>query len=313
MFEPIRWRYMVLLAKPEVTYAADPTLTGASDAILAKNIELRPMEGEDVSRDLIQAYLSGQATIPAGLYITIAFDTELAGSGTAGAAPAWGPLLRGCGCAETEVADTSVTYSPISEDEESLYIKFWLGNTLHALCGARGSGVLTINAQGIPTIRWTFTGLFIDPAEVARAVASFAAYQKPLIANKANTPNFKVNTVALTMRNFSLNIGNQVERRLLIPDEQIIIVDRAEALDATVQVTTLTVFDPFALAKAQTRVPVTITHGTVAGNIVTVTAPTCQVKRPQPATNSQGVAERPLNFTPLPTDAGNDQFSIVLT
>lgn len=313
MVEPIKWKQQLLLAKKEVTYGVDPTLTGANNAILAKNVELRPMEGEDVSRDLLQQYLSAQATVPAGLYVVISFDTELAGSGTAGVAPAWGVLALGAGCAEVIVADASVTYSPVTEDHDSIWFKFWLGGTCHAFCGSRGTGVLTINAQGIPVIRWTFTGLFLDPADVVRVVANFAAYQKPLIASKAYTPNFKVNDVALTMRSFVLNLGNQVERRLLVPDEKIMIVDRAEALDVTVEVVPLAAFNPFALAKAQTQVPVTITHGVNGGNIITINAPHSQMKRPQPATNSQGIAERVLNLTPLPTDAGDDQFSIVLT
>ncbi|GEC14293.1 phage tail tube protein [Nitrobacter winogradskyi] len=313
MADSIKWRHQLLLAKIEASYATDPTLTGSNNAILAKNIELRPMEGEDVSRDLLQAFLSAQATVPAGLHVVISFDTELAGSGAAGTAPAWGVLAIGCGCAETISEDTSVTYSPVSDDEESLYFKYWLGGICHAFAGARGTGVLTISAQGIPTIRWTFTGLFIDPADVTRATGTFTAYQKPLIASKAHTPQFKINDVALTMRSFAFNLGCQVERRLLVPDEKIVIVDRAESIDATVEVTALATFNPFSLAKAQTRVPVTITHGITAGNIVTVNAPTSQVRRPDPATNSQGVAERVIRLTPLSTDSGNDQFSIVLT
>src|SRR5262245_10392269 len=97
----IRWNLMVLLAKIEGTYATDPTLTGGANAMLVKNCEIRPMEGEDVSRELIQAYLGGQATIPAALRMSLSFETELAGSGVAGTAPGWGPLARGCGLAQT--------------------------------------------------------------------------------------------------------------------------------------------------------------------------------------------------------------------
>lgn len=312
MANPIFMRQMVLLAKIETAYATDPTLTGAANAILAKNIALRPMEGQDVSRDLIRDYLSNQGTIPTGLRVVIEFETELAGSGDAGTPPAWGMLLRGCACAEVIVADTSVTYSPITDSQESLYFKFWLGTTLHAFSGARGTGVITENAQGIPVIRWTFTGLWIAPSDVARANPVFTAYQEPLIVSKTNTPTFTVNAVPLVMRNFSLNLGNDVQPRLLVNRENILIVDRAEALDITVEVTPIGTFDPVALAAARTQVPVVIVHGLVAGNIITLNAPKCQVKRPGTVTDNQGIAERVLNLAPLP-DAGNDQFSLVLT
>src|SRR4051812_24601894 len=118
MATPMFWRLMVLLAKVEGAYATDPTLTGAANAILAKNISVKPMEGQDVSRDLIRPYLSNQGTIPTGLHVVIDFDTEIAGSGVAGTAPAWGVLMRGAGCAQVIVADTSVTYSPITDSME---------------------------------------------------------------------------------------------------------------------------------------------------------------------------------------------------
>lgn len=309
----LKYRQMVLLAKIEQTYGTDPTLTGADNAILAKNVSIQPMEGEDVDRDLILAYLGGHATIPSGLRTVITFETEIAGSGTAGVAPAWGIFMRGAGCAEVIEDDTSVTYSPISDAMESLYIKFWLSGTLHALLGARGTGVATINAQDIPVIRWTFTGLWVAPADVARATPTLTAFKKPLIASKANTPTFTVNAVALVMRNYAFNLGNQVQPRLLIGREEIMIVDRAESIDITVEATPLATFDPYGLANAQTQVPVAIVHGTAAGNIATLSAPTSQVKRPTGYQNNQGVAEWPLSLTPLPTDAGNDQFSLILT
>lgn len=306
-------RLMVLLAKPETTYGVDPTLTGSANAILAKNISIRPMEGEDVPRNLIRAYLSGEATIPAGLRGVLEFDTEIVGSGTAGVAPGWGVLARGAGCAEVIEADTSVTYSPISEGMESLYLKFWLHGTLHAFAGARGDGVASINAQGIPVIRWTFTGLWLDPAAVARPSVTLTGFQQPSVAAKANTPTFTINGTTLVMRSTSFKFGNRVEPRLLANAEEIIISDRAEAIDVVVEATPLGTFNPYNLAKLQTRVPFVTTHGTVAGKIATFNAPHCQVRRPTGVQDNQGVAEWPLSLAPLPTDAGNDQFSIVLT
>jgi hypothetical protein len=42
----------------------------------------------------------------------ISFEVGLAGSGTAGTPPSWGPLLKGCGFYEALVASTSATYRP---------------------------------------------------------------------------------------------------------------------------------------------------------------------------------------------------------
>jgi hypothetical protein len=309
----IKWKSKVLLAKIEGTYGVDATPTGVANAILATNVELTPMDGDDVSRDLEFPYPGAQATIPTALRTVIAFDTEIAGSGTAGVAPKWGPLARACGMAEVTVADTSVTYNPISGTMESLSFYFWIGSTRYIFKGARGGGVVGLTAQGVPRIRWTFMGLFTLPAEAAPATPTLAGFIKPKLVTHANTPSFTVNGVSLVMRSYSLNLGCDVQPRLLIGREEILIVDRAETLDVVVEATPLTTIDPFALANAQTLVPVTIVHGTVAGNIATIAAPTCQVKRPTGLQNNQGVKEWPLSLTPLPSAAGNDQFSIALT
>lgn len=312
MTESINWKLKVLLAKIESAYGTDPTLTGALNAILATDVVLIPMDGEDVSRNLEQPFLGAQSTIPAGLRATLTFSTELAASGTAGTAPAWGPLARGCGLAEVISAGVSVAYSPISASMESVYFKFWIGSTLHAFKGSRGTGVITINAQGVPVIRWTFTGLFIQPTETAAAAPTLTAFQEPLIASNANTPTFTVNAVALVMRSYALNLGCDVQPRLLVGKEEIRIVERAESLEVTVEAVPLTTFNPFSLAAARTRVAVSLVHGTVAGNIVTIATPTTQIQRPTSLENQQGVLEWPLKLTPLP-NAGNDQFSITLT
>ncbi|MET4199064.1 hypothetical protein ABIA95_003064 [Bradyrhizobium sp. LA8.1] len=309
---PIFWRQMVLLAKIETGYATDPTLAGTANAILAKNVSIRPMEGSDVSRDLVQPNFGNQPSIPADLHTVIEFDTELAGSGTAGTAPAWGPLLRGCGYAEVLSAGVSATYSPITLSIESLYVKFWMGATLHAIKGARGTAKLTLDAQGIPMIHWAFTGLWVAPSEVAAAVPTLTSFKKPLIVNKANTPTFTVNSVALVMRNFSLDLANQVEPRMLVPSESVLITDHKEQIDFTCEAVPVSTLDVYGLANSQATVAVSLVHGVTAGNIVTIAAPTAEFKRPTGYQQNQGIAEWPLSMLCLP-NAGNDQVSITLT
>ncbi|WP_316200405.1 MULTISPECIES: phage tail tube protein [unclassified Bradyrhizobium] len=309
---PIFWRKQVLLAKIETAYGTDPTLTGALNGILAKNISIQPMDGSDVSRDLITPNFGNQPSIPAELHVTINFDVELAGSGTAGTAPAWGPLLRACGCAEVIAASTSVTYTPITDNIESVYLKFWVGGTLHAIKGARGSAKLTLNAQSIPMISYSLMGLWVAPSEVAAATPTLTSFKRPLIVNKTNTPTFTVNSVPLVMRNFSFDLANQVEPRMLVNSESVLITDHREQIEFTCESVPLSTLDPYSLANAQTTVAVSLVHGLTAGNIVTLSAPTAEFKRPTGYQQNQGVAEWPLSMLALP-NAGNDQFSLTLT
>ncbi len=309
---PLLWRSKILLAKIETTYGTDAVPTPAANAILATDVKLLPMEGTDVSRDLDLPYIGPQGTIPNELHAKLSFKVELAPSGTAGTAPAWGTLLRACGCAQTINAATSVVYNPITDSHESATFYLWIGSTRYVLLGARGTARFTINAQGIPYIEFEFTGLFTQPSEQARTTPTLTAFQKPRVASTANTPTFTINAVAMVMRSFELDLRNKVENRFLVGAEAILITQREDMIKTQVEAQPLTSFNPFTLAAAQTAVAVNLVHGTGAGNIATLAAAAAQMQRPQGLENAQDIKEWPLSLMPLPT-AGNDQWTLTLT
>lgn len=307
-----KWKSKTLLAIIETTYGTDPAPTAGANAILATNIQLQPMEGEDVDRNLEQPYFGASPKIPVGLYTVLTFDVELVGSGTAGVAPGWGPLMRMCSVAETVTADTSVEYTPITDDPESGTLYMYVDTVLHKLTGARGNVVFTVNAQGIPVMRYTLTGLFTIPTTVAKVAPDLTAFQKPQVATKANTPTFTIGGTAFVLRSFELNLGRQVERRLLIGKEEIVISDAMESAKATVEAVPLATYNPFTIAQNQTAQAIELVHGNVAGKIVTFDLPVTQQGRLTGLENQQGIVEWPLDFTPLP-DEGDDQWSLMLT
>ncbi|MFD1342881.1 phage tail tube protein [Litorisediminicola beolgyonensis] len=308
----IRWRDKILLAKIETTYATDATPTGAANAILATEVSLNPMEGEDVSRELERPFLGAQPTIPVDVHATLSFRVELVGSGTAGTPPGWGPLLRACGCAETVNAGTDVVYNPVSDAHEAVSIYLWIGGTRYVLLGTRGTATFRVNASGIPYIEFQFTGLFTQPSETAKVTPDVSAFQKPQVASNANTPVFLLAGTALVMRAFSMNLGNAVEGRFLIGSEDILITDRADQIEVTVNAVPLTTLNPYQLAADQTDVVVALTHGVGAGRISSLAVPKAQMQRPSGLENSQGITEWPLRLVPQP-DAGNDQWTLTLT
>jgi hypothetical protein len=309
---PIKWKSKVILAKIEGSYGVDPTPTGGANAMLMTGVTFTPMEGEDVSRDLEFPYLAAQGKIPVGLRCRLRGKVELVGSGAAGTAPAWGPLLRACGVAETIDAGVSVAYTPITDSMESVTLYFWIGSTKQVVKGVRGTATLRFTAQQIPYIEFDLVGLYGDPAEASPATPTLTGFKKPVIVSKANTPTFTVNSVSLVMRELILALGNQVEPRLLQGSESIIIPDRSETISARVEAVPVSTFDPFALAKAQTSVALSLVHGTAAGYIATLAAPYCQVGRLTGYENQQNILEWPLPLIPLPS-AGNDQWSLTLT
>lgn len=308
---PIKWNTKIVTVEIEGTYGTDATPDGA-DAILTIDGSISPMEGNDVSRDLELPWMGADATIATELHSKVSFKVELQGSGTAGTAPGWGKLLRMCACAEVISAATSVTYNPVTDDHESGTIYFYVGLTLYKLVGARGNAKLMITAQGIPYLEFEFTGLFVDPAQATRPTPDLSAFQKPSVGTTANTPTFTIDSTDFVLRSAELDLGNQVENRFLIGAEQVLITNKQETFQCTVEAQPLTDFDPYALAKAQSAVEVDLVHGTVAGKIATVNIPTAQMQRPQGLENAQNITEWPLRLVPLPA-SGNDQWTLTLT
>jgi hypothetical protein len=306
-----RWNTKILLAKIEATYGTDSVPVAATDAILAREVALTPMEGSDVSRDLETPWMGPDATLPAELHARLSFRVELAGSGTAGTAPRWSALMRACGCAEVISAGISVTYNPVTDAHQSVTFYLWIGGTRYVLRGARGTARIEISAQGIPYIVFEFWGLFSQPTDVARTSPTLTGWPAPQLASDTNTPTFTLGGADHILRSLTFNLGNTVEPRLLINSEEMWITDKAETVEWQMEAVPLATWNPYALAAAQTTVAAIIAHGVGAGRVCTLNLPRLQVQRPQ-VTGAQNIKEWSLRGIPLP-NAGNDQWTLVLT
>lgn len=307
-----KWRKKIFLFKIETTYGVDSVPTPAPNAILATEVKFQPMEGTDVNRDLDLPYLGGQGTIPNELHAKFSFKIELAPSGTAGTAPAWGPLLRACACAEVIDPGVSVVYNPITDAHESGTLKLEIDGILFVARGVRGTAKFTINAQGIPYIEFEMTGLFAQPSDATLTAPTLTAFMKPQIVSSTFTPTFTVNAVAMVMRTFSLDLKCKVENRFLVGKEEVLITQREDMIACQLETLPLADFNPFSLAAAQTAVPVNVVHGVGAGKIATLNAPAAQMQRPSGMESAQDILETPLSLMALPV-TGNDQWTLTLT
>jgi len=308
------WRLQALLVKTEVTYGTDPVPTGAANAILASDVKITPMKGSDVERDYDRPYFSASPTIPVGMHASISFKVEAKGSGVAGTAPAFGPLLRACKYAQTIVASTSVTYNPHSGVQESATIYFNVDGVLYKIIGARGTWRYRVNTMGIVYLEFEMTGLFVQPSASALPTVTLGTQltQLPQVASSANTPTFTVGGVALALREFVFDAGNEVKPRFLIGSESILITDAAESIDMTVEAVPLATFNPYSVAAAATTQALSLVHGTGAGKICTLAVPAAQLKRPEGLDQQDGIVEWKLKMIPTAV-SGNDQATLAFT
>lgn len=302
------WRKKALLAAVEAVYGTDEVPTGAANAILASNVALRPLEGGEVSRENIQPFLGGRGEILVDTHVGLDFEVEMAGAGAVDTPPAYGPLLRACGLAETITATTSVAYDPVSESFESCTIYINIDGVLHKLLGARGTVEMVLAKSQIPKYRFRFLGLFVAASDTALPTTDTSAFQTPLVASTTNTPTFTIDGFQGVLEELTVNLANDVQGRFLIGSESIQLVDREATGQAKIELVTVATKDFFGLARAKTRVPLALVHGTVAGNIVQIDAPAVEIGRPS-YEESQGITMLTMPLKPIP-NAGDDEITI---
>lgn len=305
------FRKLALLAKIETIYGTDPVPTGVANALLATDAAFTPLEGQEVSRDLLTPYLGHQGIILTGLYGRLEFSIEVAGAGTAGDAPAYSPLLRACGFAETVTAGVEVEYELVSGGFESLTLYYNRDGVRHVLVGARGTMTLEFTPAGIPRYRFNLIGLHGTlAADTALPATTLTGFKTPVPVSKANT-TFSLHGYAVgPTERVSLDVGNQVEPRMLINSEACEIVDRKSTGSVVMEATSLATKNWDAIARAHTTGAFALVHGTIAGNIVSIDAPATQVGRWSEG-QTQGILNNtlPLIFQPA---TGNDELKITV-
>lgn len=307
---PLLTRRRTILAKTETTYGVDPTPSGSANAILIRNLNVTPLNAEVVSRDLVRAYLGNSEQLIASKHVQLDFEVEMAGSGTAGTAPAYNVLLKACGLAEVDgVSD--VVYSPVSSGFGSATIYFNIDGVLHKVTGARGNVEFTIGARTIPTMKFTFTGIYNAPSDAALPTVDYSAFQTPLAANTSNTTGFEFFSFAGVLESLSLNLGNSINYRSLIGSESVIMTDRMVSGTAVFEAPLTASKDFFAAALASTLGNLTITHGTTAGNKFKIDSTRIDIANPT-YTDNNGIHMLSVPFVAVPSSAGNDEISFTV-
>jgi hypothetical protein len=305
-------RKRLLLAKTEVTYGTDPTPTGAANAILVRNLEITPLQADLVSRDLVRPYLGNYETLLAQTRVEVTFEVELAGSGTAGTAPAYGPVLKACGLSETVVATTSVTYAPVSSSFSSATLYFHNDGIRHKVTGCRGTFEVNMQVGQIPTIAFTMTGIYNAPSDVALPSPTYSQ-PTPLVFKNGNSSNFSLFSYSGCLQSLQMQIANDVIYRELVGcTKQVLITDRKPAATAVIEAPDIATKDYFTAALGTATGNLTVQHGSTAGNIITFTAAQADITQPS-YSDLNGIQMLNLPLMLVPTSAGNDELSLVYT
>lgn len=289
---------------------------GGSNAIQVTNLEVTPIESDNIQPPALQGFIgnSTRGTILANKRVSVTFDVELSGSGTAGTAPAYGPVLKACGLSETTVAATSVTYAPVSSTFDSVTIYCFYDGTRHKITGCRGTASFTLNAGELPTISFNMTGLYNAPDSTALSgtftVANQAAALEVSDANVTTNTFHGVSNACVETLSFALN--NEYSFRPVLCGDSVVLTNRAPGGNAVIEAPAIGTTDYFAKAVAVATGSSIFTLGATGGNITTLNMPQTDVTGVSYG-DTNGVINLSVDYLALPTTAGNDEFTLVYT
>nr|WP_278437051.1 phage tail tube protein [Brucella anthropi] len=304
-----RWNKLAMLFKLEATYGSDAAPT-AANAIIGTNVTFTPIEGEEVSRELMLPYMGNQGVVLAGIYARLEFEVEVAGAGAPGDVPAYGLILRAAGMAETVTEDTDVTYTIIEDGTESGSLYFISDKVQHVLLGCQTNIAPSFAPSAIPRFRVTVLGLLGTITDIAAMPAvTMANWMTPLTVSKANTVMTLHGWNAIA-ESLSVDLGNTLTPRMLIGEELIMISARSSTGTAVVKAESLATINWFDRALKRTRGALSLIHGTQPGNTVEIVAPAVEIGKPtQSQTNNIINYSLPLSLCPID---GMDELSIIV-
>lgn len=213
-----------------------------------------------------------------------------------------------------------VVYAPVDSGDDSIAFYAYIDRLKFVLLGCRGNVVRTLDPLKVPVFTFTFTGLwggYSDQTAMPSGTV-YTAWKTPLAVSAVNTTGFKLHGFATNLYNYSVDSGNQVVHRDdVVGIEDVQITDHIGVGSVTIQKPLKAEHDFYAdaLGTGNGSGPIegsmTVSHGTVAGDIVRFYEPAVTVGEPTD-TDKNGVVAITMALRILPVDpGGNDSIIIV--
>ena len=313
-------RKTAILAKVEATYGTDSVPTGAANAMLVSNASFN-LSYNNVERNFIRPFFGGSGQLAGTRFVEINFEIELANSGTAGTAPAWAPVLRACGMAESVLSTPArVEYTPVSASFSSVTIYYHLDGVRRVALGCMGNVEIMLNEGAAPMLRFSMVGLDGGRTATADPTVTLTAFRAPQVVTDVNSGDINLGCTyaagALSSgtvypsRGLSINLQNTVSRKALLGGQAVQISDRNVQGSMQLDLTAAQEVSFLSDINSNTNTTLGFTHQTGAGVGIIVHAP--QVQRIDPTDQEyEGDVHIGQSLRFVPTTAGNDELRLV--
>lgn len=270
----------LILAKTEgANYGVDPTPVKASDAILT-TMPTFEVVGKTITRKPVLPHFGEIGRVNIGEGLKIAFQCEVAGSGTATTPPRIGPLLISSGFTQAIDAD-SVDYTPNSTlDTTGCTIYFYVDGRLHKMLGCVGESVkISAKANEYATIDFSMVGLYAGSHATDVALPSdptFLQGSPPVVKSAAVTIGAYSPLASALELELANTIGKSISVNAANPVTRYRITNRSVKGSLDPEAVALSVWNPWSLWDAGTASAIAMTIGASAGNRMLISVPVAQ-------------------------------------
>lgn len=304
--------------KTETTQGTAATIS-ATDFIVTENVDVNIVP-ELLARDFRRSSLDSLAHVIGKRSVTVKFKTELKGSGTAGTV--YAPLdaaIQACGFTSSATAGTSVVYAPTSTAASGSFYGPGKSCTLsvfkhglnHIVSGALGNFKFSAEAGKYPTLDFEFKGVYSAVTDQSMPTQTVIATLPPIW--QGSTVSVLGSTLVVDKWEFSPNAvtTERTDATAATAIRGFVITDRKPTGQIEVEGESVSTYDFFGKLITSTSGACSLTIGATAGNITTISQPSCQFNDVQYADRNN------LQIFQLPYAAnqntGDDWCTITLT
>jgi hypothetical protein len=297
----------LVLCKLEDTKGTDAVPVASTNAIRLLARPNPTVNRSNIERNVTKQTMGNIGLIPdPDASVELSLEVELKGSGTAGTAPDWGPLMQACRMVETVVARTSVTYAPSTPVEKSCTIYTYVDGVLWKMLGAVGTCQITTNPGEFPKASFTMTAPYIAPVNAAVPTGAAFDASVPKVISSQDLVN---DGAVIKVGSLSLDFGNDVQEHRTIGNHEWVVANRNPTL--TLNKDSVSTAAEWTAVDAGTNASISATFNAGAGNNIAISAP--KAVR-QGVTLGERAERHTLEIAyNLYETTSDDQFSIQLT
>ncbi|MFL7905749.1 hypothetical protein ACJ41P_31795 [Azospirillum argentinense] len=280
-----------------VTRTVTITTTTAGASGVAKVTVAAPAVGS------LGAYNQANVTVTNGQPLTL--------PGGAAILPVIGTALAVGDSWTISVAPACTLYRPVSDDFESGEFHFHSSGILYRMRGARGTASLSFAEEDVPKISFDGRGLWDQPTNQVPPTPAPAGFVKGLAMSKVNTPVARLFGHDIILKSLEVSLGNTVEYKDRPNSAEVFATRPGTTATINFQYPKLADFDVEMAAHDDLLGALELTHGLTAGNIVDLAAARVQITEPKREQEGD-LIHCSANLTFVPSDAGNDDFTLTV-